>query len=73
MNHEIIEAEAVPAPSTVDVYVLMIKFFLDGWLAAGTFRTEQEARDFHRGEYLNSQHRIVRVSGLPVDAPKGEV
>ena len=69
----IIEAETVKAPSTVDVYVLMIKYFLDGWRAAGTFRTVQEARDFHRGEYLNSQHRIVRVSGLPVDVAKGEV
>lgn len=70
---DIIEAETVKAPATVDVYVLMIWYPHDGWTAVNTFPSPESCRHAYSCKQIRLPYRIVRVSGLPVDVPKGEV
>ena len=71
---DIIEAETVKAPSTVDVYLVMARRDHDRWYVDCQSYLQHEAIDHattlsERGKVC----RIVRVSGLPVDVAKGEV
>lgn len=71
-----LDAFSVKAPTTADFFILMVRYGDDYWSAHTTHRCIDDARKTAFGcSEANGQTawRIVRVDGLPVNVPSGEV
>lgn len=76
MLNELLDAEPVKAPTTADFYVLMVRYGNDFWNAHTTHRDIDDARKTGASCSAvigQTAWRIVRVTGLPVSVPDGEV
>lgn len=70
---DIITAEPVKVPTTVDVYVLMYRFGTDSWCASGYKGTIDELRRHAENDVFVSAWKIVKVCGLPIELKEGLV
>jgi len=71
-----LDAEAMKAPTTADFYIVLVRYGDDFWSAHTTHRNIDDARKTAAGcnqAAGQTAWRIVRVAGLPVSVPDGEV
>jgi hypothetical protein len=71
-----VAAEAVPAPRTTDLFVLLVRYGKSHWASASSHPTAEKAAEAatNQAAYLSAGEawRIVRVRGLPVSVAAGE-
>jgi hypothetical protein len=73
---QMLDAEPAKAPTTTDIYILVVRYGDDFWSARSTHRNIDDARKTGAGcnhEAGQTAWRIVRVTGLPVSVADGEV
>ena len=72
-REEQITAEIVQAPATVDVYVLMCRYSEKHWSALSTYASAESAAEYANTIKNITAWRIIKVSGLPINIPGGQV
>ena len=71
---DVLESEVIESPVTKDIYVLLVRFNGSNWSSKMTFDDLKSASKFVSNPIGGvSAWRLVKVTGLPIQAAKGEV
>lgn len=73
MDNDVIEAVPVLSKNTIDVFVVMVRYYGDYWSAFGTYKSLEEAQIHVTNVAGMTAWKIVKVSGLPIEVLDGEV